>query len=104
MAYTLITAVTDAVATKAGFAVREVPATLFATGLAAAEECDIFISPDEGANWIALSGHDFAGGVEPKKLVATKISYEILTPMYIGVTKDATVAAAGVYLSDKNNI
>lgn len=104
MAYTLISAQTDAVATKAGFAVRKVPATLFATGLAGVEECDIFISEDEGATWTVLSTAEAGGASAARKLIVGQMAFEITSHMYIGVTKDATVGAAGVFLSDEANV
>lgn len=95
MAHTLIAAQTDAVVVKAAFAVHRVPATLFAVGLAGAEECDIYISPDQGTTWTELDKDSAV-----VKLTHADSSFSIQSPMHLGVLKDATVAAAGVYLSD----
>lgn len=100
MAHTLISAQTGAVSTKAEFAVVDVPATLLATGLAGAEEADIFISPDQGTTWATLGMEEGTGTPAVVTLTATRTAFVIEAPMYIGVTKDASTGAAGVFLSD----
>jgi len=103
MAHTLIAAVTGAVATKAEFNVIDLPATLMATGLAGGEEADIFISPDQGTTWATLGAEDGSGTPKVITLTATRTAFPILSPMYIGVTKDSSSAAAGVFIADSRD-
>lgn len=100
MAHTLISAQTDAVSTKAPFRVVDVPAMVFASNLAGAEEVDLFVSPDDGTTWITLGLEEGDGTPAAVTLTATRTAFIIHSPMYLGVTKDATVGAAGVFLSD----
>lgn len=100
MAHTLIAAQTDAVSTKAEFAVVDVPATLFAVGLAGGEEADIFVSPDHGTTWATLGMDEGDGTPAVVTLTATRTAFVITSPMHLGVTKDSSTGAAGVYLSD----
>lgn len=99
MAHTIISSQTAAVSTVQSIRVSHVPATLFATGLAGAEECDLYISPDAGATWEVLDKDS-----SPVTLTAVNSSYSIQSPMLLGVKKDATSAASGIYLSDEINI
>lgn len=101
MALTLITATTDAVSTKAEYVCHSPPATVFAVGLAGAEEADLFISPDNGTTWQALGLEEGDGSPGLVTLTATRTAFTINSPMYLGVTKDASVGAAGVYVSDR---
>ena len=93
---TLIEAQTDAVSTQAPFQVTRdnLPVTLMAVGLAGSEECDLYFSHDEGTTWTLLRDKD--GNV--LKLTATVTSLAIDSPILLGVTKDASVGAAGVYV------
>ena len=100
MAHTLIAATTAAVATKAEFRVEHYPATLMAVGLAGAEEADIFISPDNGTTWATLGAEDGSGTPKVVTLTATRTAFVIQSPMYIGVTKDSSTGAAGVFIAD----
>ena len=93
---TLIPAATDAETTQKVAKIRQeaLPATLFATGLAGVEVATVFISPDGGGTFEAM----FQGGTAVE-LTATNNIISINSPMTIGVTKDATASAAGVFLN-----
>lgn len=94
---TLIEETTSVVASVVGTGVAitqdMTPATLFVTNLAGVEEVDIFISQDAGLTFQA-SAQD--GSLVTMSLLNNTLS--INSPMRIGVTKDATVSASGVFL------
>lgn len=96
MAVEIIPAQTDAVTVQARIRVTEVPATIIADNLAGAEECDLYFSVDDGANWVTLQEDG-----SPTKLTAVNNAIAVYSPMLIGVTKDATAGACGVYQSAK---
>ena len=90
---------TGAVTAVAEFAVmqRMLPATLFATGLAGAETVEVLFSVDGGATFEELSqdGADLT-------LTATANVFNIQSPLLLGVKKDATIAAGGVFIMTSN--
>lgn len=88
----VIAPTTDAVTVQKRMRITTVPATLIATNLAGAEAALIFFSVDDGGTWEALS---IAGS--QAQLTADDSTLAIYSPMLIGVTKSATVAASGVY-------
>lgn len=90
---TLINPTTDAVTAHAPIDARGNydTVTLHATGLAAAEEVDIFIGG--GPDWVTAVA---PGGTAAAKLTAALPMITLPAALY-GVTKDATAAAAGVY-------
>lgn len=92
---TLISEQTGAVTTVVAFRVQQrfVPATIFATNLAGAESVAILFSVDDGLTFEPLSqdGADLT-------LVPTANTLTIRSPMLLGVTKTATVAAGGVFV------
>ena len=73
---------------------NRVPCSLIADGLAGAEEVDIFFSVDNGTTWVTLT---VDGSVVV--LTATDTAKTFYGPRMIGVLKDATAAACGVYMS-----
>lgn len=99
MAVEIIAATTSAVTVKARIRVTEVPSTIIADNLATTEECDLFFSVDNGTTWKTLQ-EDGA----PTVLTATNNAVAIYSPMLIGITKDATAGACGVYQSAKYDL
>lgn len=99
MVMTLISAQTDEVATKARFPITQdrVPTTIIADNLAGAEEVDFYFSIDDGATW-ALLYVDGSAVV----LTATDNAKTFYGPMLIGVVKDETAGACGVYAAVAN--
>lgn len=95
----LIAATTSAVATKAPYKITQdrVPTTIIADNLAGAEEVDIFFSIDAGATWQTLQVEGSA-----VKLTATDNAKTFYGPMLIGVVKDSTAGACGVYAATAN--
>lgn len=95
-AQTLIEPTTDVVVTIAFVDVTQamVPATLIATNLVSAEEAQVLVTTDDGATSQAVTQE----GVTVV-LTATDAVKSVNSPMKIGVTKDATVSASGVFLS-----
>lgn len=93
---TLILPTQSAVATPAFVDVTQamVPATLIATGLATTEEAQVLISVDDGATNQAVQQEGTT-----VVLTATDTVKSINSPMMVGVTKDSTVAAGGVFLA-----
>lgn len=93
---TIIAAQTGAVATQVPFRVdrNNAPVTIMATGLAGAEEVDIFFSADNGSTWSVLRDKDG----NDMKLTATVTSLAVDSPVMLGFTKDASVGAAGVFV------
>lgn len=98
---TLIEPTTAAVTTTVFHAIQgeDVPATLIVQGLAGAEEVDIVISVDNGAT-SATAFQDGAAIV----LTATDNTLAINSAMRIGVLKDATLAATGVFISFRTRV
>lgn len=96
---TLIPEQTGAVTTPAKHQVQplEVPATIFATNLAGSETVDILFSVDGGQTFEPLSqdGSDL-------KLTSTTNTFAIISPMLIGVTKEATISASGIFIMRGN--
>lgn len=92
---TLISPTTSAVTTKAKFQVTRdnLPVTISAPGLATTEECDIYYSQDGGTTWSLL--YDDGSAVV---LTATKTAISVYAPILLGVVKDATASAVGVYV------
>ncbi len=72
----------------------DTPATLIATGLAGVEEVDVLISVDNG-----VSNQPVVQEGTTVKLTVTNNTVTINSPMTVGVIKDTTVGAAGVFLS-----
>ena len=95
----LIAPVTGAVVAKAPFQITQdrCPVTILADGLATTEEVDLYWSIDGGTTWVLLQ----QGGA-PIVLDATNNAVKIDHPMLIGVVKDATAAACGVYVAVSN--
>ena len=93
---TLIPAATAAETTEKIAKIRQeaLPATLFATGLAGSEKAVVSISPDGGATFVEVQQEGVA-----IELTAINNTISINSPMTIGVTKEATVSAAGVFLN-----
>jgi hypothetical protein len=93
---TLISPQTAAVTAKAMFKITDarIPCTLIANNLASAEEVDVYFSVDGGATWVLMQ----SGGTAVK-LTATTPYVTFTTPMTIGVVKDATAGACGVYMA-----
>ena len=91
----LIAPTTDAVATHVTFPIEQrfLPASIFATGLAGVEEVDLFFSVDNGVTFLAAQQDG-----SPVTLSLTNNEQSIVAPIFLGITKDATVSAAGVYL------
>lgn len=73
------------------------PTTIMADNLAGAEEVDIYFSVDGGTTWETL----FVDGLAVK-LTATDNAKTFFGPMLIGVTKDATAGACGVFAATAN--
>lgn len=75
-----------------------VPATIIATGLAGVEETQVLVSVDDGATSQAAiqEGTTIV-------LTVTDTVKSVNSPMMIGVTKDATVGASGVFLAYRIN-
>lgn len=71
-----------------------VPATLIATNLVSAEEAQVLVSVDDGATTQPAIQEGTT-----VLLTATDNVKSVNSPMMIGVTKDATVSAAGVFLA-----
>ena len=95
----LISATTDAVSTKAPYKITQdrVPVTIVADNLAGSEEVDFYFSIDAGANWVLLQVDG-----SPVVLTATDNAKTFFGPMLIGVVKDATASACGVYAVTAN--
>lgn len=93
---TLIEETTSAVTTPAFVKVTQdmVPATLIASGLATTEEAQVLVSVDDG-----VTNQEVLQEGTTVVLTATDTVKSINSPMMVGVTKDATVAAGGVFLS-----
>ncbi len=104
MAKTLITATTSAVTSKASYSVCKPPVTVFAVGLAGAETCSFYISPDHGTTWQTLGMEEGDGTPAALTLTATRTAVKIDFPCYLGVTKAATTGAAGVYVADDEDL
>lgn len=96
---TLIPEQTDAVTTPAAQQVQpiDLPSTIFATNLAGSEEVDILFSVDGGDSFEPLSQDGSA-----LKLTSTSNTFAIVSPMLLGVTKDATASASGVFVQRGN--
>ena len=95
-ALTLIPKQTAAVTDTKVIAIKQnqVPATIMANDLAGSEEVDIFFSPD--------GGDSFATAFQEGSAIVLTATANILTiesPVHLGVQKDATVAAVGVFVS-----
>ena len=92
---TLIPEQTGVVTAVAKFEVQQrfLPATLMATNLAGAESVAILFSIDGGLTFEPLSqdGADLT-------LIALANSLAITSPIFIGVTKTATVGTSGVFI------
>lgn len=88
----VIAPTTAAVTTQRRVRVTSVPSTIIATGLAGAEVVTVYLSVDDGVTWEALS---VSGS--PAVLTATDNTLAVYSPLLLGFTKSATVAAAGVY-------
>lgn len=90
----LIAAATGAVVTQVPYKVNQdrIPTTIVADNLAGAEEVDLYFSIDRGANWIVLNVDG-----SPVVLTATDNAKTFYGPLYIGILKDATAGACGVY-------
>ena len=90
----LIAAATGAVVTQVPYKITEdrVPTTIIADNLAGAEEVDIYFSVDAGTTWHLLYVDDVA-----VVLTATYNAKTFYGPIMIGVLKDATAGACGVY-------
>ena len=99
----LIAPVTGAVGSgaEAPFPVTQdrLPCTILADGLATTEEVQLSWSIDGGTTWVPL----LQGGAAIV-LTATINAVPITSPMLIGVTKDATAAACGVYVAVANKV
>ncbi len=95
-AQTLIAETTDVVTAPVfvDVTLNMIPATLIGTNLAAAEEAQVLVSVDDGANSQAAQQEG-----STVVLTATDSVKSINSPMMIGVTKDATVSASGVFLA-----
>jgi outer membrane lipoprotein SlyB len=95
-AQVLIEPTTSAVTTPAFIQVvqKMIPGTLIADGLATTEEVQILISIDDGDTNRAVQQE---GSV--LVLTATDFVKTINSPMTVGVTKDATVGATGVFFA-----
>lgn len=95
----IIAAQTGAVATQKPYKITQdrVPTTIIADNLAGAEEVDIYFSVDAGATWVLLYVDDVA-----VVLTATANAKTFYGPMLIGVLKDATAGACGVYAATAN--
>jgi len=74
-----------------------VPTTILADNLAGAEEVDFYFSIDGGTTWKVLQVDG-----SPVVLTATDNAKTFFGPMLIGVTKDATAGACGVYAATAN--
>ena len=96
---TLILEQTAVVTTPAAQQVQplDLPSTIFATNLAGSEEVDVLFSIDGGLTFEPLSqdGADL-------KLTETTNTYTIVSPLLLGVTKDATASASGVFIMRGN--
>ena len=100
-AITVIPKQTDAVTDTRFIALRkdQVPATIMANDLAGSEEVDIFFSPDGGETFDTAFQEGSA-----VVLTATANLLTIESPVHLGVQKDATVAAVGVFVSIGVNV
>jgi len=90
----LIAQQTDAVTTEAPFKVTQdrVPCTILADNLAGSEEVDFYFSIDGGTTWELLQVDG-----SPVVLTATDNAKTFYGPLHIGVRKDSTAGACGVY-------
>lgn len=88
----VIAPTTAAVTDKRRVRVTSVPSTIIATGLAGAEAVTVYVSIDDGVTWDALNA---AGAAVA--LTASDNTLAVYSPMLLGFTKSATVAASGVY-------
>jgi len=90
----LIEATTDAVTTPAEASINgsDVPVTIHAEGLAGVETVQLKVRNGGAYVDVYQDGHLL-------RLTATQNVLSINSPMELGVTKSATVAAVGVYLT-----
>ena len=95
MAKEIIAPTTSAVSAETEIRITDLPATIIATGLATTETVSIAYSVDNGKNWEDL----YLEGLQTQ-LTATNKAVGLYSPMLIAVTKSATAAASGVYLSN----
>ncbi len=90
---------TDAVTTVARFPVeqKDLPATIFATNLGAAETVAVLFSVDKGVTFepLAQDGADLT-------LTLTANVLNMQSPMLLGFTKTATAGTAGVFIMTTN--
>jgi len=92
---TLIEPTTSAVTTVVPYAVdqRFLPGSIFAPDLAGSEAVQVLYSIDNGENFVAAQE-----GGSAVTLTETNNEQIILGPVLLGVTKDATVSAVGVFV------
>lgn len=95
MAKEIIAPTTSAETTEQEIRVTDLPASIIATNLATTETVSIAFSVDNGKNWEDL----YLEGLQVQ-LTATNKAVGLYSPMLIAVTKSATAAASGVYLSN----
>lgn len=95
-ATTIIPEQTAVVTIPAPFQVKKLnlPQTLIATNLGSNEEVDVFVSIDGGATFTAA----FQNGIAVV-LTDTDNVVSINSPGWFAATKDATLAASGVFVS-----
>lgn len=91
------TAAVTAVAAHPVYA-EMVPATLIATNLAGSESVAVLFSVDGGITFepLAQDGADLT-------LTATQNTFNMTSPLLLGVTKSSTAAACGVFLQAAND-
>jgi len=91
---TIISPQTGAVTTEAEIRITDLPATIGASNLATTETVTILFSVDNGATWeeSAIDGIT-------TQLTATNKIIGVYSPVLLAVTKSATAAASGVYLT-----